>query len=142
MNNKNSRPHGITGYMVSEEIGGPAVLNGRMVIIFKEGERDKLLAILKDPSNTTIDKVNEYEIRIVCEQGVGYKVTHQKPWRYSDYAIQGEGSKFHSMWELVEQTIDAPEVDLAEHIAVFGARLEGNFHQHYWWATTIAVEED
>jgi hypothetical protein len=135
------RPHGIIGYILPEEVGGPSIYQGRMMVLFRNNDQEELYAILKDPANVTIDKVNKYEIVLVGEQGVGYKVTHQKPWRYSDYALTGPGAKFHSMWELVELTKTLEAVDLADHIHMFGARLEGNFHQHFWWATTIPADE-
>jgi hypothetical protein len=59
---------------------------------------------------------------IHCE-GVAYKVTLNKPWRFSDYSIL---AKWYGIKEVREMPV-REGVDLADWIRTFGARLESNF---------------
>jgi hypothetical protein len=70
---------------------------------------------------------------MVHSEGVGYEVTEEKPWRWTDY---GNCEVFppHAMLAL---RTGAKEVDLADWVRTFGARLENNFRQISWWLDDV-----
>jgi hypothetical protein len=69
-------------------------------------------------------------IRMVHSEGVAYLVTDEKPWRWNDY---NEGCPSYAPADLLALTATAEQVDLADWIHTFGARLESNFHQIEAW---------
>lgn len=125
------RPRGVTGYRMPEEIAGPTAM-GDYILVIPDRFKDRLLEALKDPSNMTLDEVKNFEVRMVHEEGVGYLVTHDKHWRYSDYSTT---VRIWSMWDLLRASELAETVDLADWVSVFGDRLENNFWLQYRWAT-------
>ena len=113
---ENSRPRGVIVYPVPESIGGPAIY-GRYALMVRPGPDGQ-----PDLS----------EVRMVHTEGVCYKVTAEKPWRWTDYAECDLFSP-EELWFNVERPGEG--VDLADWIRTFGARLESNFNLAYWWAT-------
>lgn len=65
-------------------------------------------------------------------EGVGYPVRTDKPWTWNDY---NEECPSYGPDELLALAEGGKEVDLADWIRVFGARLESNFAQIAHWMT-------
>jgi hypothetical protein len=57
-------------------------------------------------------------------------VTDDKPWKWNDYR---EGCPSYAPADLLAAREGCPEVDLADWVRTFGARLESNFAQNYHW---------
>lgn len=71
------------------------------------------------------------EMRMVHSEGVSYVVREDKPWKWNDYS---EDCPSYSVEELLLVREGCREVDLADWIRTFGARLETNFQlTAQWW---------
>lgn len=106
------RPRGVKVYPLPDEANGPRVFGN--------------YALLVRPDDPTT-------VRVVHTEGVAYKVTDEKPWRWSDHNADLRA------WrpiDLVSITVgqNVQPVDLADWVRSFGPRLESNFHQVHWWA--------
>lgn len=79
---------------------------------------------------------NTGEIFLVHSDGVSYRVHHNRPFRFND---NNASAQFYNMWQILDMVdFDAEsEVDLADWIREFGARLESNFYL----ASVVLTEE-
>ena len=111
---ENDRPRGVTVYPMPESAAGPFAY-GRYALMVRRDERGK---------------VDTSEVRMVHTEGVAYAVREDKLWTWNDY--NPECPSFTPM-DLI-QCIQS-EVDLADWVRTFGARLESNFDLCYRWAT-------
>lgn len=102
-------PSGILVHILPEEVAGPAVF-GPYGLVIRESDG---------------------AMEMVGIEGVGYNVTDDKPWVWSDY---DPSLKKWTPAELLELSKTAETVDLAHWIRQFGARLEQNFRRHLAWA--------
>lgn len=66
---------------------------------------------------------------MVHSEGVAYRVTDEKPWKWNDYSANCPSYAPADFAVLLEG--ETQEVDLADWVRTFGARLESNFHQIY-----------
>jgi hypothetical protein len=117
---ENSRPRGVRVYPMTEipEVNGPLAM-GRYALLFRydaEGQTDASA------------------VRMVHTEGVAYLVTDEKPWCWTDYDTSVESFTPAQLIEKIDFDT-ANGIDLADWVHTFGARLESNFHQCYWWAT-------
>jgi hypothetical protein len=84
--------------------------------------------------------VNQFtgETFLIHSEGVTYRVTHEKPWRFNDYSVV-------SRWFSVKEVREFPVlhgVDLADWVRSFGQRLETNFGLAYGILTTQEATEE
>lgn len=134
------RPLGVLGHVMPEEVGGPIspLTSGPYLLVIPVRYVGLINSVLTNPSTHAIEEVRKIEVRMVCQEGVAYKVMHDKPWRWNDYL---PSARFWSMWELIAKIDETTEAnDLAYWVRSFGSRLESNFHQIHYWATKS--EED
>lgn len=75
---------------------------------------------------------------MVHSEGVAYRVTDEKPWRWNDYS-EGCPSYGPKELHLIAMREQATLVDLAEWVRTFGARLESNFHQIHSLMTEVTA---
>lgn len=66
-------------------------------------------------------------------EGVTYTVSHNKPWRWSDYNLY---SRFYTVIEMIDLADLSKPVDLATQVRRFGSRLDSNLGQAVWALTT------
>lgn len=75
------------------------------------------------------------QARMVCAEGVGYLVTDEKPWCWTDYDDTQPTFTLRQLLDIAASE-ESKEVDLADWVRVFGDRLENNFSLHYHWANS------
>lgn len=74
---------------------------------------------------------------VVCNEGVGWEITDEDPLEIDLYSHKGNSFGIFPVMsaslkpEDVRNRTTDTEVDLADHIRTFGARLESNFSQWY-----------
>ena len=74
---------------------------------------------------------------VVCEEGVGWEITDEQPLEIDLYSHRGNSFGIFPVMsaslkpEDVRGRTTDTEVDLADHIRTFGARLESNFASWY-----------
>ena len=74
---------------------------------------------------------------VICNEGVGWEITDEDPLILDLYPHTGNSFGIFPVMsaslkpEDVRNRTSEAEVDLADHIRTFGARLESNFHQWY-----------
>ena len=74
---------------------------------------------------------------VVCNEGVGWEITDEDPLEIDLYSHKGNSFGIFPVMsaslkpEEVRNRTTATEVDLADHIRTFGARLESNFNEWY-----------
>lgn len=74
---------------------------------------------------------------VVCEEGVGWEITDEAPLEIDLYSHRGNSFGIFPVMsaslkpEDVRNRTTETEVDLADHIRTFGARLESNFNQWF-----------
>lgn len=78
------------------------------------------------------------EVYMVHTEGVTYRVSHGKPWRFNDFNLQ---SRFYTVLEVLEMRDLSHTVDLAQWIRQFGDRLESNYHLAFEALTTHGTSE-
>jgi hypothetical protein len=106
---ENSRPRGTVAYKMPEEVTGPF---------------DSYALLVRDTAEGV-------QCRMVHTEGVAYLVTDEKPWVWNDY---DKSVRPWTVPELLACITDDNEVDLADWVRTFGARLESNFYQAWQWA--------
>lgn len=82
---------------------------------------------------------NTYAMFLIHDpEGVGYRIAHEKPFRFMDFS-------FNAQWftpkELLDMVNWEDSIDLADLIRSFGARLESNFYQMHYALTTLEVRD-
>lgn len=106
---ENTRSRGVVAYIMDDdEVTGP---EAAYAVVFNESAT---------------------EARMVHTEGVSYLVNNDKPWTWNDYSSDAKKFTFE---ELLAMTETADQIDLADWVRTFGARLESNFYQVYKWAT-------
>jgi len=115
-------------------IGSPPGVAGRRVPVRNRGIVGRVIADeqITGPyeSYALFVRPDGEMLMVQGPEGVGYRVRTDKPWKWNDY---NESCPSYGPEELLEARTDK-EVDLADWIRVFGARLESNFAQIvHWW---------
>lgn len=110
-------------------------------LTFLQQSKPDVTGVMLSPGNLAIATTPSGKTFVVCDEGVGWEISADKP-----VVIDVSASRENSFdllpsaaFTLREQEIaDLPrgeEVDLADFIRAFGARLESNFHI---WANTLS----
>lgn len=101
-----TRQRGIQVYPMPTTVGGPPIFGTYALLVREDGG-----------------------MRMVHTEGVAYKVSADKPWRWNDQ----QPSEEFTPGELLLIALDVEPVDLADWVRSFGARLESNFNLIAYW---------